>query len=232
MTRALALLCLAFACSAAGAGPAPFVADYRVLRGSMHIADARIELNRDSEDGWTLRSTTEPVAIFRLITDDVIVETSTFRFGEAGPIPLHYHYEQRNSNKDRDERYAFDWAGGRVTGIARGQKVELAVARGTLDPLLLRIAAGDALARGALAKSYAVVERGRLRDYAVARMALSTIKVPAGEFEVEGVARVSPDGRKTTRLRYAPALNWLPVVIEHAEQDKPTYTLELKQVVR
>lgn len=230
MNRTLALLALA--CAAAGAQPSPFVADYRVLRGSMHIADARIELGRDAEDGWTLRSTTEPVAFFRLITDDVVIETSTFRFGEAGPIPLHYHYEQRHSKKDRDERYAFDWAAGRVTGTVRGEQFELAVPRGTLDPLLLRIAVGDALARAALASSYAVVERGKLRDYAVARTPVSTVKVPAGEFEVEGVARVSEDGRKTTRLKYAPALDWLPVVIEHAELDKPTFRLELTRVIR
>ncbi len=230
MKRTLALLTLA--CAAAGAAPAPFVAEYQVLRGSMHIADARMELSRDDEDGWTLRSVTEPVAIFRLITDDIVVETSTFRFGETGPIPLHYHYEQRNSKKDRDERYAFDWAGGRVVGTARGQPVELAVPRGTLDPLLLRIAVGEALARGVLATSYAVVERSKLRDYAVKRTLTAKVKVPAGTFELQGVERVSEDGRKTTRLEYAPALDWLPVVIEHRETDKPTYRLELVKVVR
>ncbi len=219
-------------CAAAGAGPAPFVAEYQVLRGSMHIADARIELSRDDEDGWTLRSVTEPIAFFRLITDDIIVETSTFRFGETGPIPLHYHYEQRNSSKDRDERYAFDWAGGRAVGTARGQPVELAVPRGTLDPLLLRIAVGEALARGTLAQAYSVVERSKLHNYAVARTPLKRVKLPAGEFEVQGVARVSEDGRKTTRLEYAPELDWLPVVIEHSETDKPTYRLELTRVVR
>jgi hypothetical protein len=232
MTRALALLVLAFGCTAASAGPAPFVAEYRVLRGSMHIADARIELSRDSEDGWTLRSTTEPVALFRLITDDVIVETSTFRYGEAGPIPLHYHYEQRNSNKDRDERLAFDWAAGKATGVSRGKQVDLAVARGTLDPLLMRIAVGDALARGALPKSYAVVERGRLRDRAAIRTAPAKVKLPIGTLELEGVERVSEDGRKTTRLEYAPALGWLPAVIEHREQGEATYRMELKQLKR
>ena len=226
------LILLALLCTAAGAGPAPFVAEYRVLRGSLHIADARMELSRDDEDGWTLRSVTEPVAFFRLITNEVVVETSTFRFGETGPIPLHYHYEQRNSKKDRDERYAFDWAGSRMIGTSRGKPVEMAVPRGTLDPLLLRIAVGDALAHGALAQVYSVVERSKLRNYSVARTALARVKLPAGEFEVQGVARVSEDGRKTTRLEYAPALDWLPVVIEQAEIDKPTYRLELTKVTR
>ena len=230
MIRAPALLALV--CAAASAQPSPFTADYRMLRGSMHIADARIELSRDAEDGWTLRSTTEPVAIFRLITDDIVVETSTFRFGETGPIPLHYHYEQRNSRKDRDERYAFDWAAGKATGTSRGQTLDLAVPRGTVDPLLMRIAVGDALARGVLAKDYSVLERGRLRNYAVTRTPPATLKTPAGTYELEGVERVSEDGRKTTKLEYAPALDWLPAVIEHREKDKATFRMELTKVAR
>ena len=230
MKPVLALLALLG--TAAVAAPAPFVADYRMLRGSLHIADARFELSRDAEDGWTLRSTTEAVGLLRLVTDDTVVETSTFRFGETGPIPLHYHYEQRNSKKDRDERYAFDWAKGLVTGTARGQKIELEVPKGTLDPLLLRIAVGDALARGVLPKSYAVVERSKLRDYAITRTKPGPLKVPLGTFEVQGVERVSEDGKKTTRLEFAAALDWLPVVIEHREKDKPTYRLELKKLSR
>ena len=42
----------------------------------------------------------------------------------------------------------------------------------------------------------------------------------------------SEDGRKTTRLQYAQSLDWLPVVIEHSERDKPTYRLELVRVAR
>ena len=223
---------LALLATVAAAAPAPFVADYRMSRNSLHIANARFELSKDAEDGWTLRSTTEAVGLLRLVTDDSVVETSTFRIGESGPIPLHYHYEHRNSKKDRDERYAFDWAAGKVTGTARGQPVDLIVPRGTLDPLLLRIAVGDALARGVLPKSYAVVERSKLRDYAITRTKPGPLKVPLGTFEVQGVERVSEDGKKTTRLEYAPALGWLPVVIEHREKDKPTYRLELKRVVR
>lgn len=229
MKHAVAMLALLSA--AAHAAPAPFVAEYKLMRNSMHVADSRFELSRDAEDGWTLTSTTEPVGLLAMLVDD-IVETSTFRFGESGPIPLHYRYEQRGSKKDRSERYAFDWAKGRVSGTARGQPVELEVPRGTLDPLLLRIAVGEALAADRLAKSYAVVERSKLRDYAVTRLAAGPVKVPAGTLQVEGVERVSEDGRKTTRLLFAPSLGWLPVVIEQAEKDKPTYRLELERSSR
>lgn len=228
----LALACLALLSAAAVAAPAPFVAEYRMLRGSMHIADARFELSKDAEDGWTLRSTTKPVGWARLLTDEEVVETSTFRYGERGPIPLHYTYEQRNSKKDRDERYAFDWAAGRVSGTSRGAQLDLEVSRGTLDVLLLRIAVGDALERGALASSYAVVERGKLQHYAVSRTEPKQTKLPAGTYELQGVERVSEDGKKTTRLEYAPVLGWLPAVIEQREKNKPTYRLELEKIVR
>jgi len=223
---------LALLAGLAAAEPTPFVADYRMLRGSLHVADAQFRLAPSADRGWTLTSVSEPVGVFRLITDDVIVETSSFRDGGEGYVPLSYHYEQRNSSKDRDERYAFDWATGRVAGVARGESLAFEVPTGTLDPLLLRLAVGEALARGALPAAYTVVERRKLRSYELKRTEPATLKVPAGEFAVEGVVRVSEDGKKTTRFLYAPALGWTPVVMEHAEADKATIRLELTKLAR
>jgi len=223
--------------SAAAAAPealvlAPFEANYRLQRDGMHIADARFVLARDGEDGWTFMSETRPVGLIALMFRDVIVEHSAFRLGAERPIPLHYRYEHRGSSKDRDGRYAFDWQKERVTGVFRGKPVDLALARGTLDPLTLRLTVGLDLSRGALLPSYSVVERRAIREHQLAATPAQKVRVPLGELEVVGVSRQSEDGAKTTRFLYAPSLGWAPVLMEQAEADEPTYKLELVTFTR
>jgi hypothetical protein len=223
---------LALVAGLAAAEPRPFVADYRMLRGSLHIADARFTLVAEPQGGWTLTSVSEPVGVFRLLTDDVIVETSRFALQGGALLPSSYVYEQRNSKKDRNERYQFDHAAGRVSGVSRGEAVALEVPAGTIDPLLLRLAVGIALGEQRLPAAYSVVERHKLRSYELARTPTETIKVPAGSYAVEGVSRVSEDGKKTTRFLYSAASGWLPVVMEHVERDEPTIRLELTRLAR
>jgi len=208
--------------------PAPFTATYRMLRNSIIIAEARFQLARDGEDGWTFTSETKPAGLVALLRHDLIVEHSAFRLGgDLRPIPLHYTYEHKGSDKDRDGRYAFDWQGQRVTGTFRGKPIDLPLARGTLDPLTLRLTVGLDLARGTLLDAYDVVERRQVHRYRLERLAPQRIRVPAGEVDVVGVVRRSEDGTKTTRFLYAPANNWTPAFMEQAETDGATYRLEL-----
>lgn len=249
--RALALGAAAFGVLAAGAAEsdllpkarpaagapapfelAPFEAEFRMLRDGLHIADARFTLARDGEDGWAFTSETKPAGFIALLRKDVIVEHSAFRMGAERPIPLHYRYEHRGSSKDRDGRYAYDWQRARVTGVFRGQPIDLALERGTLDPLTLRLTVGIDLARGTLLPSYAVVERRQTRLYELAPLAPQRIRTPAGELDVVGVQRRSEDGTKTTRFLYAPANNWAPALMEQAETDEATYRLELVSFTR
>lgn len=213
--------------TAVAPGPQPFVASYRMIRDGTHIADARFELKRDQEDGWTFSSETKAAGLIALFYRDTIVEHSAFRMGDAGPIPLAYRYEHRGSSKDRDGRYAFDWQKERVTGTFRGKPVDLPLARGTLDPLTLRLAVGLDLARAALPVAYAVVERRQTRRYELAQLPPQRIRTPYGELEVRGVVRSSDDGAKTTRFLYAPSLGWAPALLEQSETDEATYRLEL-----
>lgn len=235
--RTLALVgALAFAPAFAAPTPAamlaPFEAKYRVMRDGMHIADATFTLARDGEDGWSFASVTRPVGFLALLRSDEIHERSDFRLGAERPIPLHSHYEHRGSSKDRDAHYTFDWQREKVTGTFRGKPVDLALARGTLDGLTLRLAVGLDLARGALAEVYPVVERRTTREYRLTALPAQRVRVAAGEFEVLGAARTSEDGTKTTRFLYAAQLNWAPVLMDQSETDEPTYRLELVSFTR
>jgi len=214
------------------AGPVPFVASYRMVRDGTHIADARFELARDGEDGWTFSSETSAAGLIAIFYRDVIAEHSAFRMGSERPIPLAYRYEHRGSSKDRDARYGFDWQRERLTGVYRGKPVDLPLARGLLDPLTLRLAVGYDLARGTLQPSYSVIERRKLQEYRLAALPPQRIRIAAGEFEVRGVVRSSADGTKTTRFLYAPALDWAPVLLEQSETDEATYRLELVSFTR
>ena len=207
--------------------PVPFAAEYRLMRDGMHIADAHFVLSRDDEDGWIFQSETKPAGVAALLLSDVIVERSSFRMGAEHPIPLSYRYEHRGSSKDHDAHYAFDWQREHIDGVYRGKPVDVALTRGTLDPLTLRLAVGLDLARGALPTEYSVIERRQVKQYLLTALTPLRIRVPAGEYDVQGVARASDDGTKTTRFLYAPALDWAPVLMEQSETDEATYRLEL-----
>ena len=231
MRRILLALSITLATPALAA-LAPFAAEYRVARDDLHIADDRFTLTRDGADSWTLVSETKPYGLIALLRSDVITETSAFRFGADGAVPLSYKYLHTGTSKDRNAHYEFDWTAGRASGVFRGNPVDLAIPHGTLDPLLLRIAVGLDLGRDAIEPAYQVVERRALREYKLTQLPAVHVKVLAGEFDVVGVERVSEDGKKTTRFLYAPSLDWLPVLMEQREQDEATITLELSKLTR
>ena len=207
--------------------PTPFTANYQMLLGQLRIGETRLQLARDGEDGWKLSSQTHPAGIAALLRSGVLDESSSFRIGNDGPVPLSYSYQDHGSDKDLDVRHDYDWGAGRVRGVARGKPVELVLPHGALDPLLLRLVVGLDLQRDALPAEYSVVDRRKLNVYRLTRLPPSRIVVPAGSYEAVGVERISDDGARTTRFFYAPALGWLPLVMEQAEHDETGLRLEL-----
>jgi hypothetical protein len=210
----------------ATAAPTPFRAEFAVYRGSVRIATSTFHLDRAPEGVWRFESETTPAGLVALLRADHIIETSLFRQTPDGLEPLQYGYLHRGSSKDRNQSLTFDWSAGRVRGAVRGQPVDAGVPRGTLDRLLVQIAAGLDLARGALPPAYMVFDRHELKRFALTPKGEEKLEIASSGYDTVLLERVSEDGKKTTAIWYAPALDWAPVRLEQRDEGEAVIRLE------
>lgn len=232
MLRTTVLLLSLLAASQALAVPAPFRAEFAVYRGTIRIATSTFHLDRAPEGVWRWESETTAAGLVALLRSDHIIETSLFRITPAGIEALQYGYLHRGSDKDRDQSVAFDWARGVARGKVRGVALDMPVPAGTLDRLLVQLAAGLDLQAGKLPAGYTVLDRRELKRFILTDQGERSIRALNGELTTVLLERRSEEGDKRTAVWYAPSLGWAPVRLEQHEGDDPVIRMELEKFER
>lgn len=214
------------------AAPAPFRAEFAVYRGSVRIATSTFHLDRAPEGVWRWESETTAAGLIALLRSDHIIETSLFRLTPEGVESLQYGYLHRGSDKDRDQSVAFDWARAQARGTVRGKPLEIGLPPGTLDRLVVQLAAGLDLEAGKLPEHYTVLDRRELKRFALVNQGEQALSTVAGELATVLLERRSEDGTKVTAIWYAPELGWAPVRLEQRDADAAVIRLELTRFER
>ncbi|MCU0975884.1 MAG: DUF3108 domain-containing protein [Steroidobacteraceae bacterium] len=228
---ALAAYLLSFASlSAAAATPAlaPFVADYAVSYGSMNVGTSRFELKPGAGPGrWIFESRSDAQGLARLIASGRLVQTSWLTVDGAEVRPQRFRFDDGASRKKEDANLAFDWQAGRVTGDAKGQPVDLAVAPGTQDPVSSQLAMMVALLAGREPANLPMIDGGQLRETEVKFERRERVTTPAGEFETLVYTSRRPGGRRVTWMWLTPSLQYLPVRMEQVRDGKRAFHMQL-----
>jgi len=197
---ALALLLLALVPAQAVAGPAPYVAEYDVLRKGKPAGRAEVRLSREGQD-WILETQTRGTAGMAAMAGLDVSERSRFVLGEDGlPEARDYRYSQRAAMRSRERSLSVDAQAGRIDSRDRDRQYALEYRPGVLDRQLIAFALARSLAADAEAvPSLWVADRERIGEQRFRNLGSERIRVPAGEFDAIALERARDDGSRQTR---------------------------------
>lgn len=205
-----------------------FEAAYKV-RASVASGELSMSLRAAENGTWLFRTLTRPRGLVRVFARGEIDERSTLVYQDRSVVPLDYTLTDTIS-KNHDASVNFDWDGGTVVGVERGEEVSGELQDGMLNRAALYVALMRDLKNDRLPDSYVLFDRGRVKTYQLSEAGVESIEVPFGRFETVKLVRESEDSRRSMHLWCAPALDYLPVRIDLYKEDKRVSRAELKAV--
>jgi hypothetical protein len=206
----------------------PFRATYNISWKGMTAGTSTLELKRDGSD-YSYSSVNVPRGMFRVALPDSISHATTFRIVDGRVIPQSY---RGADEKERPIDLAFDWTRKRVTGVAKGQNVDLELQEGTQDPLSLQIASVRNLASGNLQDTVSLVDSDKIKEYELRREGTAQIQTGLGTLDTVIYTSKRAGGDRVTRTWVAPALGYLPVKAERIRGKKTEFTMMIESVDR
>jgi len=219
----------------AGAAEAlkPFQATYNVVWHSMTAGTMQLDLALDAEHRYVYTSRANARGIFHMIFSEEIRQTSWFTLGDTGVQPTRYRGDDGTDDTKRDIALDFDWAAGRVTGVAEQKPVDLALVPNAQDVMSIQMAHIYDLQRSAKIGSYSIVDKDRVKEYTYISEGPARIKTAIGELDTV-VWRVErgTSSRRITRTWHAPSLDYLPVRAERVKDGSREWLMEIRELKR
>jgi hypothetical protein len=219
---------------AAAAAPAaelgPFTAEFSVKYSSLSVGGSRLELRRDTRPGrWVIESRADAAGFARLIAGGTLVQTSWIEVADGQVRPLRFRFDDGMERANEDIALDFDWPGGRVTGTAKGEPVELPAVPNAQDPASMQLATMVALQNGRQPGQLSLVEGRRLKTYDFAFLRRERIETGAGAFDTLVYQSSRPGSDRITQMWLAPELGYLAVRMEQHRRGKRLFAMYLEK---
>ena len=212
----------------AAAALTPFAVTYEVVFRGMNAGSRSLELTRENNGQWRYVSRNNARGIFRLALPGEIRQTSVFTIDDGGIKPLHYLADDGTKSTAKDIQLDFDWAGGKIRGVAEERRVELALPEGLQDGMSVQIALMHALLRGESPRGFSLIDKDAIKEYLYAAEPPVRLRTVAGELDTAVWSSRRPNSNRITRVWYAPSLGYLPVQAERRKGDTVEWSMRLK----
>ena len=179
MKWAFALL---FAASGALAQPAPYVAEYEVLRNGKTLGQGTVTLSRGEGETWLLTSVTRGTKGLASMAGVEIVEKSIFQWRDGRPESIDYRFRQEAAWKTRERSVRVDAEHGRVTSREKDEVHEFVYSPFAIDRQVVALAMANDLTKGGKRGklTYRVVDRDRFGPQTYRVGEEETVDTPAG----------------------------------------------------
>lgn len=225
--RILAMFALLLAVSTAGAADlTPHRAEYKV-KISVVSGQLNTEL-RAVESGFVATHSIKPVGVSRIITNGRMEVSSEFTTDADGVKPVSFH--EVDTIKDEPEvRLSFDWTTNIASGTVGEDDVTIELEGISHDNVSIQYALMHDLLNGGAQETYVLFDVDKMRVAHVRNIGTKTIKTKAGSYEVVGIQHQKEGSSRVTTLWCAPALGYLPVVIEQHRKKKLNFRATLTE---
>lgn len=217
-----------FASARADSPIAPFKADYATLRNGKELAKTTIELSRNADSTWTLRTTTAGTSGLAKMAGLDVAEESVFRWVDGRPETIHYDFHQDVAFKKKRRHGEFDWKANEVQMVDGDNDARYALVPYAVDRHALTLALAADLSRHANSFDYKVAMKDQIEDVTYTRCPDARLTVPAGTFETQCLERVR--NKRTSTSWFVKSNGWIPVQIEQVEKKGDTVTLRLLSI--
>jgi len=210
---------------------ADFSANYLVRYNNIQAAELKQTLETQTDGTRLYTSKMQAKGVFAYIKPDVVTETSLWQQNKDVIEPLHYQYERTGGKKDKYLSMDFDWGKQLVAIDDKKHPWQLKLQPETLDKLVYQIALMQDLKADKTSLDYTIADGGKLKTYNIGIIGEEVIETPLGKIKTIKFTRIKNiDKKRKTTLWCAPALNYLPVQIEHVEKHGTTYTAVLRRL--
>lgn len=208
-----------------------FSALYIVKINGLQAGELSQNLSTNDDGSRQFKSATQAKGIFALFKPDLVEETSIWQSYDNFIRPQSYLYQRTGGKKEKYLSLSFDWPSQQVYIDDKKHPWQLAIEPNTLDKLVYQLALMSDLADQQTQFSYRIADDGKLKTYDIQILDTEVIKGKLGKIETVKLIRKRDHakGRQTT-LWCAPALNFLPVKLEHIEKDGSVFTAELHRL--
>jgi len=212
----------------------PFTATYTISALGMLAAEAEIQLTRLPDGRWEYHSQTSRRGFGRVYrrAELSMSQRSVFRLQNGRLVPETFTAEDGTDSDSKDQNLTFDWAAGRVRGVAEREVVDLQIEPGVLDELSVHVALMQALLEGRMPDSFHMIDGDRIKEYLYSAEGNEQLKTDVGEFDSVIFRSSRPGSRKGTWFWCAPELGYLPLKIERRDGKSVVFSMRLKQIQR
>jgi hypothetical protein len=213
-----------------------FEADYMVSTKSMKVAQLHQQLTTNSDNTRTMATSSKPLGLAKMFAPDLIQEKSNWQEANGQLHPISYAYDRTGGKKEKHITTLFDWTNNQINIDYKGRPYQLPLSPNTFDNLSYQQALINDLVADKKELRYSVVDKYRIKQYTLARQGTETITTPFGEFEAIKLVRqrIKTEDNKPERqttLWCAPALNYLPIKLEHIEKDGSKFIALLQNLI-
>ena len=208
--------------------PAPFVATYTVAWHGVTAGTSTLELGETAPQSYVYTSTDTAWGVFRLVFPHALRQSSRFRIRAGEVEPLSFEA----AGPGNPVMAQFDWNDGRVTGMAKGKRLDLKLQPGTQDPLSVQIAIMLELQSGDAPESFWMLNTDEIDRFQYARQGEATLDTPLGRLRTILYTSHAPGSDKTTYLWLAPVLGYMPARAEQRVKGSTRISLAIRTFTR
>jgi len=210
--------------------PADFNVVYKLNKFGMDAAQAKVSLKKQADGSWIYHSETRTKGVISIFRKDVITEQAVLRPVGQDIKPSQYQYIHKGSKKNRDRSIHFDWDKMLAHSDVSGNQTTLNINNNTIDSFSLQLNVMSDLMSGKRDLHYSVLKKGEIDDYQFDILGEETVQTNAGDFKTIKLMRARKDSKRKTVMWVAPALHYLPVIMQHIESDGSEFSLVMESI--
>ena len=208
-----------FICADSVAALPAFEAEYSLYSKDIKAAQVTRRLTRLDDNSYEYRSETKTVGLISLFKKVHIVETSRLTVRERLLRPVYYSYKRTGDRKKRDVSIEFNWQTSKIKHTINGDFWHMPIEPAVMDKLLYQLAIMYDLQNGQTPDSYLIADGGGIKTYRFEKLGEEIIETPLGSFNTVKMLRHKPGSSRRSVFWCAPALEFLPIKVEHTEKD-------------
>tara|TARA_R110001583_G_scaffold41891_1_gene133146 strand:+ start:43737 stop:44465 length:729 start_codon:yes stop_codon:yes gene_type:complete len=208
-----------------------FSANYLVMLNGMQAGDLQQRLSTKIDGSREFNSATQAQGLFAFFKPDLVEETSTWSLVNNTIQPQHYLYQRSGGKKDKYLKLDFDWQSQQLSIDDKNYPWQLALEPHTLDKLVYQLALMMDLSKDKNQYNYRIADGGKIKTYTIDVLDEEMVTTPLGKIKTIKLKRLRDEtSKRQTVLWCAPALNYLPVKLEHTEKDGTVFTASLRRL--
>ncbi len=211
--------------------PPEFEASYDVHKGTMRVGKMDVSLKKVNGE-LIYESITKPVGMAALfLGNQVVTDRAVLKLINNQYHTIEFKHEMKNSDKNRNEHYIFDWDNKKAIVKYKDRKNEVELQDYTFDNYSAQLLLMRKPAQEKGINRYSVISKGRLKEYAYQLEDNEIIETKAGKYDAHKLVRKKDNDKKTTYYSwFAEKLNYLPVKLDKFENGKLDISIRITDV--